>query len=311
MHRCSGILMSAVFLISLGGCSGGGLVQRNGIGSVGDVQFVIYQTSVWTMPQPPLYPLQAPSRIEERAAIQAFYDAMNHPTGALQLAVAPNCRLGFVTRDGRVAMFAVGGAGSDCESCRADLTRALKMAFTGSKAKPGRTAIPPGALARLTYHPGKGSRSISLGPGTRLAGMEKQWRYLLETYDPLSLRGNVRASQKELRKFLAWAPTYVEARLSKPILFEAIVVPPDLDPKWPPPHGDNRARLEKVEYDTIYVARLPGTRSKFVRFGFVSSRTGDCVLTDAVYPKVIVRREGNRGIYGPDLFDEVVSALTK
>ena len=311
MSQSVSSLVIAVLLISLGGCSGGGLVQRNGIGGAGDVQYVVFQTTVWTVPQPPLYPMMPPTRIEDRADIKALYDAMNHPKGALKLAVEPNGRLAFVTHDGRVAMFAWGGDKTGCESCNANIGGLLGKAYTASKIKPNETVTPPGALAQLTFHPGKQGKPVSLRPGVRLASTDTSWRRLLGTYAPLSLRGNVRSNQQELRQFLAWASTYLEARLDKPSSFEAIVVPPDLDPKWPPPHGDDRARLEKVEYDTVYIARLPGTRSEFVRFAFVSSRTGDCLLTDAVYPKVIVRHEGFRGIYGPDLFNEVVSEMRK
>jgi hypothetical protein len=122
----------------------------------------------------------------------------------------------------------------------------------------------------------------------------------------------VHCSQQELRRFLAWIPEYLEVKVKKPVTFEAIVVPPDLDPKWPPKRGDNRANLKKLEYDTVYVARLPETRRQFVRF-FFSSGTGDCLATDAVDPRAIVNYSGKFGqpVFGPDLFDELASVATK
>jgi len=300
-------------LVLASSTNGGGLLERNGIRSARDVSFIVYQESTWIMEQPPLYPLEPPSRIDNRPAIQAAYDAMNRPHGALQPAVVPNCRVGFVAKNGRVVIFATGGAQSGCESCTADLTRASKLADAAMKGKSGRTTVPPGTLAQLTFHTGKRGKTISAGPGARLARAEKQWRRLFATYDPLSLRGNVRSDRKELRRFLAWTKTHVEVKLAKPVQFEAIVVPPDLDPKWPPPHGDNRARLKKIEYNTAYVMRLPETRAAFVMFAFVSSRTGEHMLTDAVYPKVVVGKRGPNkvDVYGPDLFHELASALAK
>jgi len=108
-------------------------------------------------------------------------------------------------------------------------------------------------------------------------------------------------------------PEYVEVKVKKPISYEAIVVPPDLDPNWPPLKGDNRSSLRTLEYDTVYVARLPETRKQFVRFVFTSSRTSDCLATDAVDPRAIVNYAGKFGqpAFGSDLFSELVSQIKK
>ena len=225
---------------------------------------------------------------------------------------ASNARLGFIAKNGRVVIFAVGGAEGGCESCRADLSTAFRIAANGKKRRMfDTTAIHSGELSQVDYHSSKGR--IALKPGAHLIRVEKAWRQLLSTYNPLSLRGNVHCTQQELKRFLAWVPEYVEVRVKKPVSYQAIVVPPDLDPNWPPKRGDNRSNLKTLEYDTVYVARLPETRKQFVRFVFLSSRTGDCLATDAVDPRAIINYAGKFGqpTFGPDLFSRLVSDIKK
>lgn len=299
-------------IVSCSGCgkaSSGGLLADNGIVSPSQVQYIIYQGSTWTTPQPQLFPLTRPYRITDRTAIQAFYDAINHPAGGLRPKTAPNARVGFVAQDGRVIIFAVGGSERGCESCDANLAPAFRLAFGSPNQRQfDTTSIPAGTLVQLSYHSSSGV--ITLSPGATLAKAQKFWLQLLKTYNPLSLRGNVRCTRQELRRFLAWVPEYIEARVKKPVTYEAIVVPPDLDPKWPPRRGDSRSRLEKLEYDTVYVARLPKTRKQFVRFVFASKK-GDCLATDAVDPRAVAGYSGRLGqpVYGPDLFNEVASRI--
>ncbi len=302
--------MTIAFSVGCGKTPSTGLVAGNGISDPKDVQFVISQSSTWTTPQPQLFPLQRPHRITDGAAIKAFYDALNHPKGTLMPKTASNSRLAFVAKNGRVAMFAVGG-GEDCESCRADLSAAFRLALSSPEdRKFDETTVPPARLSRLEYH--SGGSVITLARAVQLTKVEKPWTQLLGTFNPLSLRGNVLCNSPELKRFLAWATEYLEAELKKPVTFEAIVVPPDLDPNWPPKKGDSRASLRELECSKIYVARLPQTRSKFVRFFFVL-KTGDCLATDAVDPRAILNYSGKFGqpVYGPDLFEEVVSEIKK
>ncbi len=281
------IFASFAVMVSLcAGCSkmpGAGLLVNNGIPNANQVQYVIYQSSTWTTPQPQLFPLNRPIQVTDRAAIEAFYDALNHPAGGLKPKTAPNARVGFVAKDGHVVIFAVGGSQGGCESCDANLAPVTRMAFATAKQRQfNATAVPSGTLSQLTYHSSGGSTTLK--PGAHLSRVRKTWLQLLGTYNPLSLRGNVHCTPQELKRFLAWVPEYVEVKVKKPVSYEAIVVPPDLDPKWPPNKGDKRSNLKALEYDTVYVARLPETRSQYVRFVFSSSTTGDCLATDAVDP---------------------------
>lgn len=291
--------------------AGAGLLVSNGVTSPRQVQYVVYQNSTWTTPQPQLIPLQRPYRVADVAAIEAFYNALNNPSGGLLPKTASNSRLGFIMKDGRVVIFAVGGAES--ESAKADLSAALKLAFATTKQQQyDTTTVPVGQVVSLSYT-GKGRKPITLTSGNRFSYAERVWRELLSTYNPLSLRGNIHFTQQELRRFLAWVPEYVEVKVKKPVSYKAIVVPPDLDPKWPPSKGDNRSNLKTLEYDTVYVARLPETRSQYVRFVFCSSAIGDCLATDAVDPRAITGYAGKFGqaTFGPNLFDEVVYEIKK
>ena len=313
------IVMSIIAMLAFCcGCNrvpsaGAGLLVNNGITSPSQVQYVVYQNSTWTTPQPQLFPLQRPYRVTDVAAIEAFYNALNQPSGGLTPRTTPNSRVGFIAKDGRVTIFAVNGDSGKCESAKADLSAALKLAFATTKQQEyDTTTVPVGQVASLSYT-GKGGKPITLASGSRLSGVEKTWHQLLGTYNPLSLRGNVHCTPQELKRFLTWVPEYVEVRVKKPVSYEAIVVPPDLDPKWPPSKGDNRSNLKTLEYDTVYVARLPETRSQYVRFVFSSSTTGDCLATDAVDPRAITGYTGKFGqaTFGPDLFEEVVSGIKK
>lgn len=315
LRRVSGALIAPCALCALvsSGCGRltGGLMARNGISDAKDVRYVVFQGSTWTFPQPPLFPLQRPHRITNRAAIEAFYEAMDHPKGGPLLKTEPNSRLAFVYTDGHVAIFAWGGAGGDCESSKADLTPAFRIASSDpQQSRFDTTRLPPSPLAAFEYHSRSGV--INVPAGARLARLEKPCEKLVAAYNPLSLRGNVRFTPKQLKAFLAWVPVYLELKLKKPVAYDVIVVPPDLDPKWPPSRGDSRARLTRLDCDTVYIARLPETRSKFVRF-VLTSKSGDCLATDAVDPRAIVSYSGKRGqaVYTPDLFDEAVSSLTK
>lgn len=311
------IVMSIITMLMLCcGCNrvptgGAGLLASNGITSPSQVQYVVYQNSTWTTPQPQLSPLQRPYRVADVAVIEAFYNALNNPSGGLLPKTVSNSRLGFITKDGRVVIFAVGGAES--ESAKADLSAALKLAFATTKQQEyDTTTVPVGLVASLSYT-GKGGKLVTLTSGSRFSDAEKVWRQLLSTYDPLSLRGNIHITSQELKRFLAWVPEYVEVKVKKPVSYKAIVVPPDLDPKWPPKKGDNRSNLKTLEYDTVYVARLPEIRSQYVRFVFSSSTTGDYLATDAIDPRAISGYTDKFGqaAFSPDLFEEVVSEMTK
>ncbi len=310
------IVMSIITILMLCcGCNripiaGSGLLASNGVASPGQVKYVIYQNSTWTTPQPQLFPLLRPYKITDVTAIEAFYNALNNPSGGLLPMTASNSRLGFITKDGRVVIFAVGGAES--ESAKADLSAPLKLAFATTKQQYDTTTVPVGQVANLSYI-SKSGKPITLTSGNRFSDAERIWHQLLSTYNPLSLRGNVHFAPQELKRFLAWVPEYVEVKVKKPVGYKAIVVPQDLDPKWPPRKGDNRSNLKALEYDTVYVTRLPETRSQYVRFIFSSSTTGDCLATDAVDPRAITGYNGKfgRATFGPDLFKEVVSEMTK
>lgn len=314
--RISMMIIGLFGLVSCVGCSNTpstGLLVSQGIPNPNQVQYVIYQTSTWTTPQPQLFPLNRPLMVTDRAGVAAFYDALNHPSGGLKPKTAPNARVGFVARSGRVVIFAVGGSYRGCVSCDADIATATRAAF----ASPGQrhfnaTSVPSGTLVSLVHYR-QGGSAVTLKPGARFVRVEKTWRQLLGTYNPLNLRGNVHCSPQELRRFLAWVPEYVEAKVKKPITYDAIVVPPGLEPNWPPLRGDKGSSLKTLEYDTVYVARLPETRKQFVRFVFSSSATGDCLATDAVDPRAIVNYSAKSGqpIFGPDLFNQVVSELGK
>lgn len=306
------LIMGLLLLAS--GCGrmpGAGLLVNNGISSPNEVRYVVYQASGWTMPQPQLLPLRRPIKITDKAAIEAFYNALNHPAGGPKPKIAPNTRVGFVANNGRVAIFAVGGSQGGCESCDANLGPVTSMAFATPKQREfDTTTVATGVLTQLTYHSRGGI--VVLKPGTRLTRLESTWTELLRTYNPLSLRGNVYCSQQELKRFLAWTPEYVKVELKKPVAYKAIIVPPDLDPKWPPSRGDSRSTLTSLRYDTVYVARLPETRREFVRFIFSLSSTGECIATDAVHPRTVTGYSGRgQPSFGPDLFEGVVSTLTR
>lgn len=313
------VIKSALLTTILVGCgskqhqlTSAGLLVDNGVANPDEVKFIIYQGSTWIEPQPELFPLLRPIKLADKEVIQTAYRSLNHPRGAVQPRTASNSRLGFVTREGHVVIFAVGGGSGNCESAKADLTALTRIAFpTPASNHFDITTIPSGKLTQLAFYSDGGIAKVVTS--AQEEEIVKAWRQLQGTYNPLSLRGNIEGTRKELKKFLEWVPNYVEVRLKKPVSYEAIVVPPDLDPKWPPDRGDNRSRLKKLEYDTAYVARLPEARKDYVRFAFYSSKTGDCLFTDAVDPRAITGYTNRylQANYGPDLYNELVKQIKK
>jgi hypothetical protein len=170
--------------------------------------------------------------------------------------------------------------------------------------------------------PGAGVSSIKVGNGKQITASSPQfpkaealWKDLLACYSPLSLKGNVRCSLKDVQEQLGQTSQYLEANLARPADFKAVVVPPNTN--WPPDYYDTSGAYETIKYDRVYALAVPlqggysGNLTRLVRFAFVDSRTDGCLLTDPVDPRKQVREPSGRqpAVYGPDLFAEVVGAV--
>lgn len=285
-------------------------LERAGILRSKDIRYVIYQPGTSTLPESPLFPSSPPHVIHDTTSIKAFYDAFKHPKKNPYLPkTASNSRLAFVTRNGVVLIHAVGGA--ETKSSLVDLSNAFKTSRSrGSGVNPDTTSIPHGQLQSIIYHEDNGKADIKLHGSTISKPVENLLWELTATYNPLGLKGNVLHEPKDLQRFLAKSPGYVEVVLQKPVTLDAVVVPDDLDINWPPYNGDTRARLKSLTFDRIYISQLDKSYTEILQFAFQSSKTGECMFTGGIRPlEVKAYRANNLPIYGSNLYDKLLSEV--
>lgn len=130
---------------------------------------------------------------------------------------------------------------------------------------------------------------------------------LLSHYSPLALKGNRRCRTDELRRHSREVPHFIAVRLKRPDTFEAVVA--SRNQEWPPNVYDSSTRLEQVKFDTITVFHEGHGLARFV---FTDTQTNECLFSDPVGSLRLVKEAQGRNppVFGPDLFDELVSQIT-
>ncbi len=308
------MIMMVALTLSISGCAKkpGALsgTQPTGLVSASQVnaanaRLVIYQAAGYGhLPMSPLQPLRGvPKEITNQGDVQSIVDALNHPDGKAFTRMARNNRLAVVGQNGQVVMYGIGGStnqGCDITALNSSskLMPALRLATTRARIARLTLASP---VKNLSYHDAGGT--------TRSASAKNQaLQELLAYYSPLVLKGNRRCEASEIQKQAQHTPRFLTVKLAKPDAFDAIVMTKDSE--WPPKLYDTNARLERVRFDTITIFSEGNGLS---RFAFTDTQSGECLFTDPVNSLRLVKEAQGRNppVYGPDLFEEVVSTLTK
>jgi hypothetical protein len=122
------------------------------------------------------------------------------------------------------------------------------------------------------------------------------------------LKGNRHCKADEIQQQKQKTPRYLLVKLTKPDAFDAIVAVKDSE--WPPKVYDTNSRLERVSFDTITIF---SEGNGFARVVFTNTRSNECLFTDPIRSLRLLKEAQGRNppVYGPDLFDEVVSEIKK
>lgn len=308
-------MMSIVMVITLSICGCGrnsvlssgaqpsGLVTANQINMPG-VRMVIYQVAGYGhLPMSALQPLRgAPRAVTSQGDIRSIVDALNQPTGKAFTRMARNNRLAIVGQNGQVIMYGIGGytiQGCDitAQESSSKLMPALRAAITRAGVTKLTLATP---IRSVSYHTAGAVKPVSPGHAAL--------KELLGQYSPLALKGNRRCKAGDIRQLTQRSARFLTVELGRPDAFETVVV--DKDVEWPPSIYAANAHLERVSFDTITIL---SEGNGLVRFAFSDSRSNECLSSDPVRSLRLEREAQGRNppVYGPDLFDEVVSHIKK
>lgn len=307
------MIIMLAFTLSISGCaknsgsSGAlptGLMSANQVNKA-NVRMVVYQIAGYGhLPMSPLQPLRGvPKEITSQGDIQSIVDALNQPTGKAFTRMARNNRLAVVGQNGQVVMYGIAGyTNQGCDITAQDssskLMPALRAATTRAQVVKLTLASP---VQSVSYHDAGGTtRSVSVG--------NQALQELLGQYSPLVLKGNRRCKMGEMRQLIQHTPRFLTIKLTKPDAFEAIVGAKDSE--WPPNVYDTNSRLERVNFDAITIFSEGNGLARFV---FTDTRSNECLFTDSIGALKLVKEAQGRKppVYGPDLFDEVVSETKK
>ncbi len=269
-----------------------------------DIRMVVCQSGIGFLPMPPQTPLRwPPQQITAQTDIAAILDAVDHPDGKAFTRFARNTRLAFVRKNGQVVMYGIargGLIGCDIAPDKSSkkLSPALMAALTQAQIVKLTLASP---IKSLSYHDAGGATKSA---STRNQALQE----LLGYYSPIVLKGNHRCKASEIQKQVKRTPRFLTVKLAKPDTFDAIVWTKESE--WPPNLYDTNSRLEKIRFDTITIFSESNGLSRFV---FTDTQSGECLFTDPVRSLKLVKEAIGRNppVYGPDLFEEVVSTLTK
>lgn len=305
-------LMMALTLLTAGCGKRAGNTQFNGlltsansINTTG-VQMVVYQVAGHGhLPMPQQQPLRGlPREITRKDDVQVIVDALNKPDGKAFTRMARNNRLALVGQNGQVVMYGIGG--SVIQGC--DVT-----AHKSSTKLPSALRMATARAQIVTLAPTSSVQSIKEGSRRQFASIavaksQTLLKELFACYSPLALKGNRHCEARDVQNHAQRVPGFLTVKLAKPDAIDAIVSTEDTE--WPPETYDTSARLEHVKFDTITVFHEDNGR---VRFVFTDSKGNDCLFTDPVNSlKLVKEAQGhNPPVYGPDLFNEVISMLTK
>lgn len=275
-----------------------------------DVRMVVYQSAGYGfLPMPSNMPLRGhPYLITARGDAQAIVDALNHPDRKGVSRMARNNRLAVVREDGTVMMYGVTAADTinPCDITVDRSSRRLSMVLPAALTRALVAKLTPASPVKsVSYHAAGGKKQLTPAAIAKTQALLKE---LMKCYCPLALKGNRHCEARDVRNHAQRAPVFLTVRLAKPDAFDVIVATGTAG--WPPAVYDTSGRLEQVHFETITVFQEDKGR---VRFVFTDSKSSDCLFTDPVDSRRLVKQaQGhNPPVYGPDLFDEAVSSLTK
>lgn len=307
------IIMPLAIALLTAGCAKkpGGSMQSSsfvasaGLANVADIGMIVYQPAGFGhLPMPQRMPLRSkPMLITASPDITAIFNAVSQPDGKAQTREARNNRLAFIGRKGQIVMYGITTPTIyGCDIAREQSSEKLGPALT--------TALKRAKVVKLTLtSPVQSVSYHNAGTVTRAVAVENQaLQELLGQYSPLVLKGNRRCIADEIQRQIQKTPRCLSVKLTKPDAFDAIVITEESE--WPPKVYDANARLERVEFDTITIFSEGNGLARFV---FTDTRSNECLFTDPVRSLRLVKEAQGRNlpVYGPDLFDEVVSEIKK
>lgn len=245
-----------------------------------------------------------PYQITSLTDVRAIADALNHPDRKGVSRMARNNRLAVIHNDGTVVIYGI-TAPSNVFGCDITTTSGSKKLGSALIAALNRARVVKLTLAspirNASYHDAGGTtHSVSVG--------NQALQELMGQYSPLVLKGNRRCKMGKMQQLVQHTPRFLTVKLTKPDTFEAIVMTKESE--WPPKVYDTNARLERVKFDTITIF---SEGSGLTRFVFTDTQSNECLLADPVRSLRLVKEAQGRNppVYGPDLFDEVVSGMKK
>ena len=276
-----------------------------GCGSGPHNRLVVYQSADYVqLPMPSTMPLRGqPIRITAQSDVAAIFDAVNHPDGKAFSGFARNNRLALVGEDGRIVMYGITG---NVDITRTESSTKLGPALAAALIRAQVVKLAPSSpILGLSYHDSGTDRPL---PSTAIAKSKKPLLELLNCYSPLALKGNKHCGPSEVRDYAKRMPRFLTIKLAKRDSFGAIVATKEI--QWPPDTYDTSSRLEQVTFDTITVFSESNGLTRFI---FTDSKSNACLFTDPVNSLRLVKKAHghNPRVYGPDLFNEVVSEMRK
>jgi len=269
---------------------------------------VIYQSGTGFLPMPSQKPLYwPPQEIAAQSDVAAILDGVNHPDSKAFTRFARNNRLAFVRNNGQVVMYGIAPGGFlGCDITRDESSKKLGPGLPAALARAQVVKFAPTSpILSVSYHDSGTDRQV---PSAAIARSKKLLLELLNCYSPLALKGNKHCGASEVRDYAKRMPRFLTIRLAKPDSFEAIVATKEIE--WPPDTYDTSSRLEQVGFDTITAFSESNGLTRFI---FADSKSNEYLFADPVNSlRPVKEAQGhNPRVYGPDLFDEVVSEMRK
>jgi hypothetical protein len=308
-------LMIALMLLTAGCGKKSGNTQLNGLltstnsVNTAGVQMVVYQVAGYGhLPMPQQQSLRgSPREITHKDDVRVIVDALNNPDGKAFTRIARNNRLALVGQNGQVLIYGIGGGmiqGCDITAHKSStkLPSVLRTATARARIV---VLAPASSIQSISYHEAGSNR---LEESTAVAKSQTLLKELFRCYSPLALKGNRHCEAHDVHNHAQRVSSFLTVRLSKPDAIDAIVATGDTE--WPPEVYDTSARLEEFRFDTITIF---SEGKGLARFVFTDTQSGKCLFTDPVKSLRLVKEAQGRNppVYGPDLFEEVISEMKK
>ncbi|MGQ9455317.1 MAG: hypothetical protein ACUVRS_10395 [Armatimonadota bacterium] len=270
-----------------------GLLASAGFANASDVSFVVLQPG-------------DVFKVTDATTVGQLYNAVNQPDRDFVSKMARNRLLAFVGNGGSTA-YVVYSDGGDLTAHQGSskLMPLVRQVYRNPAYKDA-THIPTGGLSEVRVI-GSGKTTVaSQKSGQRWKPAQASAVSLIELWNPNDLHGCRRVTKNEVD---ALSSRYVEMRFARPTSFKTFIVPKDFEWWSPPESVESRVKYEDVRSNLVRVASVqPGQ----MRLAFEIGSGGTWVLSPALSTKKFLGyTPQGQARFGADLFEEVVSTLTK